>query len=68
MQKSLISRRDFLDTSTLNVMAGIAAPALTDPAGVATQLIGIRRGDLPDLTIKQVKVYALDAGKSGRVQ
>ena len=65
MQKSLISRRDFLGTSTLNVVAGIAAPALTDPAGAAAQLVGIRRGDLPDLTIKQVKVYALVAGKSG---
>ena len=51
------SRRDFFG-------AAIAAPALgalalTDPGRAAAQAAGVKRGDLPDLTIKQVKVMVL---------
>jgi L-alanine-DL-glutamate epimerase-like enolase superfamily enzyme len=46
-----LSRRGFL---------GVAgASALADPARAAAQAVGIKRGDLPDLTIKEVKVYVL---------
>ena len=45
-------------------MAGAGALALADPAGAAAQAVGIRRGDLPDLTIKEVKVYVVDPGKA----
>src|ERR1035437_9094807 len=51
------SRRDFLG-------AAVAAPALramvlADPGRAAAQAVGVKRGDLPDLTIKQVKVLVL---------
>ena len=46
-------------------MAGAGALALADPAGAAAQSVGIKRGDLPDLTIKEVKVYVVDPGKAG---
>ena len=46
-----LSRRGFL---------GVAgASALADPARATAQAVGIKRGDLPDLTIKEVKVYVL---------
>lgn len=46
-----LSRRGFL---------GVAgASALADPARAAAQAVGIKPGDLPDLTIKEVKVYVL---------
>jgi L-alanine-DL-glutamate epimerase-like enolase superfamily enzyme len=40
-------------------MAGIAA-ALADPPQAAAQAVGVKRADLPDLTIKEVKVYVAD--------
>jgi L-alanine-DL-glutamate epimerase-like enolase superfamily enzyme len=48
------SRRSFL--------AG-AGVVLADPAHSAAQAVGVKRGDLPDLTIKQVKVYVLERGR-----
>ncbi len=54
-----MNRRSFL-TAT----AGAGA-ALSDPANAAAQMVGVKRGDLPDLTIKEVKVYALERGRSG---
>ena len=38
--------------------------ALADPAAAASQAVGIKPGDLPDLTIKQVKVYVIEPGKA----
>src|ERR1039457_7084415 len=50
------SRREFLGAS-----AGVtAASALADPREGAAQSAGVKRGDLPDLTIKEVKVYVAD--------
>ena len=49
------SRRSFLATG--------AAAALTDPARAAAQAVGVKSGDLPDLTIKEVKVYVLERGR-----
>jgi len=50
------SRRDFLYGSA----AGAAAAAMFNPALAAAQSVGVKPGDLPDLTIKEVKVYATD--------
>jgi L-alanine-DL-glutamate epimerase-like enolase superfamily enzyme len=36
------------------------ASALADPPHAAAQSAGVKRGDLPDLTIKEVKVYVAD--------
>ena len=55
-----VSRRKFLSASAVGLAAG--ASAVTDPAGAAAQAVGIKRGDLPDLTVKEVKVYVLKAG------
>jgi L-alanine-DL-glutamate epimerase-like enolase superfamily enzyme len=49
------SRRAFLATG--------AAAALVDPARSATQAVGVKSGDLPDLTIKEAKVCVLERGR-----
>ena len=55
------SRRDFF-----GVTAGFAASTacglavLADPASAAAESAGVKSGDLPDLTIKEVKVYVVD--------
>ena len=59
------SRRGFLGASGLG-MAGIAA-ALADPPQAAAQAVGVKRADLPDLTIKEVKVYVADLGNVRRL-
>jgi len=63
MAGSIVSRRDFFGASAGSAMAGAGALALADPGGAAAQAVGIRRGDLPDLTIKEIKVYVVDPGK-----
>ena len=58
--KRQISRRNFLGAS-----AGFAAAGLTlgaNPVASAAQSAGVKPGDLPDLTIKEVKVYVTDLG------
>ena len=65
MPSSIVSRRDFLSVSAGGALAGAGALALVDPAGAAAQAVGIRRRDLPDLTIEEVKVYVVDSGKVG---
>ncbi len=65
MPNNTVSRRIFLSASAGSVLAGAGALALTDPAGAAAQAVGIRRADLPDLTIKEVKVYVVGSGKAG---
>ena len=51
------SRRDFLGAAV--AAPALGAMALTDPGRAAAQAAGVKRGDLPDLTIKQVKVLVL---------
>jgi L-alanine-DL-glutamate epimerase-like enolase superfamily enzyme len=63
----MLSRRDFFGASARSAMAGAGALALADPAGAAAQAVGIKRGDLSDLTIKEIKVYVVDPGKAGGV-
>ena len=52
------SRRNFLGTSTGFAAAGLAS--LANPIAAAAQSVGVKPGDLPDLTIKEVKVYVTD--------
>src|ERR1039457_6451382 len=51
------SRRDFLGAAV--AAPALGAMALADPGRAAAQVAGVKRGDLPDLTIKQVKVLVL---------
>src|SRR5271167_1536493 len=63
--KRQISRRNFLGAS-----AGFAAAGLTlgaNPVASAAQSVGVKPGDLPDLTIKEVKVYVTDLGNVRRL-
>jgi hypothetical protein len=55
------SRRNFLAGSTGFAAAGFAA--LANPIATAAQSVGVKSGDLPDLTIKEVKVYVTDISK-----
>lgn len=55
--KTPVSRRQFLGTTGLGALGAVA---LTDPVRAAAQAVGVGKGDLPDLTIKEVKVYVMD--------
>ena len=59
------SRRHFLGASVLGAMAGVTA--ISDPIKAAAQSADIKPGDLPDLTIKEVKVYVADIGNVRRI-
>jgi len=52
------SRRKFLASSTGFAAAGFAA--IANPIAAAAQSVDVKPGDLPDLTIKEVKVYVTD--------
>ena len=58
------SRRDFLGTSALGALA--AAAALANPVRAAADSVGVKPADLPDLTIKEVKVYVANLGPTMR--
>ncbi len=59
MKNQDFSRRSFLSgAAALGTAAGAAA--LWDPAQMAAQVVGVKKGDLPDLTIKEVKIYVTD--------
>jgi L-alanine-DL-glutamate epimerase-like enolase superfamily enzyme len=51
------SRRDFLGAAA--AAPALGAMALADPGRAAAQAAGVKRGDLPDLTIKQIRVLVL---------
>jgi L-alanine-DL-glutamate epimerase-like enolase superfamily enzyme len=59
------SRRQFFGAST--GLTAAAAAALADPPDVAAQSAGVKKGDLPDLTIKEVKVYVADLSSFRRL-
>ncbi|MDP9052589.1 MAG: twin-arginine translocation signal domain-containing protein, partial [Acidobacteriota bacterium] len=59
MPASCVSRRSFL-TASAAAVATTATSALGDPAHAAAQMVGVKRADLPDLTIKEVKVYVIN--------
>ncbi len=58
MKKQDLSRRNFLYGAAFGTAAGAAA--LLDPGLMTAQSVGVKPGDLPDLTIKEVKVYVTD--------
>jgi L-alanine-DL-glutamate epimerase-like enolase superfamily enzyme len=51
------SRREFLGAAA--AAPALGAMALADPGRAAAQAAGVKRGDLPDLTIKQIRVLVL---------
>ena len=59
------TRREFFGTSA-GVTAAVAS-VLADPPHAAAQSAGVKRGDLPDLTIKEVKVYVADVSTFRRL-
>lgn len=59
--KQNLSRRTFLGTSAGFAAAGFSA--VGNPIAAAAQSAGVKPGDLPDLTIKEVKVYVTDISK-----
>jgi L-alanine-DL-glutamate epimerase-like enolase superfamily enzyme len=61
MSGNKVSRRNFMGAAAAAPAAG--ALALADPGRAAAQAIGIKRADLPDLTIKQVKVLVTKPGE-----
>jgi L-alanine-DL-glutamate epimerase-like enolase superfamily enzyme len=61
-----ISRRSLFGASALGV-ASAAAAALADPGQAAAQAVGVKKADLPDLTIKEVKVYVANLGNVRRL-
>lgn len=58
-----LSRRDLVRSSA-GAAAGAAAglAAIANPAAAAARAVGVKPHDLPDLTIKEVKVYVTDLG------
>lgn len=58
MMKDPVTRRNFMAATAAGSAAGFAA--LADPGVAAAQSVGVKKGDLPDLTVKQVKVYVTD--------
>lgn len=58
MRSKDLSRRTFIGAGA--ALGGAGALALSDPALAAAQAAGIKRNDLPDLTIKEVKIYLTD--------
>jgi L-alanine-DL-glutamate epimerase-like enolase superfamily enzyme len=58
MPTPAITRRSFLNSSAAGLAAATAA--LANPAQAAAQAVGVKPGDLPDLTIKEVKVYVIN--------
>ena len=56
------TRREFIGGSAATAAAGFAA--LANPGHAAAQSVGVKAADLPNLTIKEVKVYITDLGPS----
>ena len=58
--KAKTSRRDFLGAAASVAGAAAGFAALADPIQAAAQSVGVKPADLPDLTIKEVKIYVTD--------
>ena len=56
MTKKAVSRRGFLSALAAGA---VGFSAIADPAAAAAQAVGVRKSDLPDLTIKEIKAYVL---------
>ena len=57
MPETNLSRRNFFGATAAGALT--AASTVSDPGRAAAQAVGVNPGDLPDLTIKEVKVYVL---------
>ena len=57
MPEHNLSRRKFFGATAAGALT--AASTVSDPGRAAAQAAGVNPGDLPDLTIKEVKVYVL---------
>jgi L-alanine-DL-glutamate epimerase-like enolase superfamily enzyme len=60
MTNRILSRRQFFGASALGAVAG--ASVLSNPVRAAADAVGVKPADLPDLTIKEVKVYVANLG------
>ena len=58
--KAKTSRRDFLGAAASVAGAAAGFAVLADPIQAAAQSVGVKPADLPDLTIKEVKIYVTD--------
>ena len=58
-------RRSFLTATGACTAAGLAA--LSDPGAAAAQAVGVKHTDLPDLTIREVKIYNTDTGTARKL-
>ncbi len=58
MDAHSVSRRNLISQA-------LAGAAIANPGQAAAQAVGVKAGDLPDLTIKEVKVYVVDPGQPG---
>jgi len=56
MSTRKLSRRTFFGAS-----AAAGAAVVAHPVNMAAQAAGVKAGDMPDLTIKEAKIYVLDA-------
>ncbi len=65
MPASAVSRRNFLSSSAASAVS-LAAATLANPAAAAAQAVGVKAADLPDLTIKEVKVYVINREPAAR--
>ena len=57
-----MDRRGLLRRSFFGASAAAGAAAMAHPVSLAAQAAGIKSGDLPDLTIKEAKIYVTDLG------
>jgi L-alanine-DL-glutamate epimerase-like enolase superfamily enzyme len=64
MKPPSISRRTVLSSA---IGGALGAGAFMDAGALAAQSVGVKRGDLPDLTIKEVKIYATDVSNVHRL-
>jgi L-alanine-DL-glutamate epimerase-like enolase superfamily enzyme len=66
MPEQTLSRRRFFGSTTAGALA--AASSISDPRRAAAQSAGVKVGDLPDLTIKEVKIYVLKPSEANSGQ
>jgi L-alanine-DL-glutamate epimerase-like enolase superfamily enzyme len=63
MKQHSLSRRAVLGST----IGALGSAAFFDPGVMAAQTVGVKRNDLPDLTIKEVKVYVTDIANVHRL-
>jgi L-alanine-DL-glutamate epimerase-like enolase superfamily enzyme len=64
MKLHSVSRRSVLGSA---IGTALGASAFFDPGAMAAQTAGVKRSDLPDLTIKEVKIYVTDLANVHRL-